>query len=257
MSPKNPKLLFHLKNPPENKIDSIQAFGVVYFTLKFQGMVIPGDYRLRHKICAAINFILINICYYFSFIIQLFYVDNLKELLENVPMNLSVTACTIKFFVILRLRPSLIEINKKLERLDSRPMTDKQKDQLRRVINFCRLISLSATVFYMVGNLTYTLAAALSHGTKLAFASWFPYDWGKNAFRFWGTLFIQTMLQQQVALEDAANDFLAVLYLILLSAHLQIIMERFANIHYDPEKTEEESFQEFIECLEDHRIIME
>ncbi|CAD7086944.1 unnamed protein product [Hermetia illucens] len=179
------------------------------------------------------------------------------SLLENVPMNICLIACTIKFFVILRLRPSLIEINKQLKRLDNRPMTDKQKDKLRRVINFCRLISLGVILFYLGVNLTYALAGALSNGTKLGFDSWFPYDWKKNAFRFWITLFIQTMFQLILSVQNVANDFTGALYLCLLSAHLQIIMERFANIHHDPEKTEEESFQDFVDCLEDHRIIMD
>lgn len=172
-------------------------------------------------------------------------------------MNICLIACTIKFFVILRLRPSLIEINKQLKRLDSRPMTDKQKDKLRRVINFCRMISLSVILFYLGVNLTYALAGALSHGTKLGFDSWFPYDWKKSTFRFWITLFIQTMFQLIFSVQNVANDFTGALYLCLLSAHLQITMERFANIHHDPEKTEEESFQDFVDCLEDHRIIME
>ncbi|XP_037924101.1 odorant receptor 33a-like isoform X2 [Hermetia illucens] len=225
MSLKNPKRLIS----PENKIESIRAFGVVYFTLKLQGMFIIEDYCFRHKI---------------------------HVLLDNVPMNICATGCSIKFFVILRLRPSLIEINKQLKSLDSQPMTDKQKDKLRRVFNFCRLISLSGIMFYVGGNLTYALAAGLSHRTKLGFDTWFPYDWRKNAFLYWGSLFMQTIFQIQFALEQMANDFIGALYLCVLSAHLQIIMERFANIHYDPQKTEDESFQDFIQCLEDHRIVM-
>ncbi|XP_037916504.1 odorant receptor 33b-like isoform X2 [Hermetia illucens] len=58
-------------------------------------------------------------------------------------------------------------------------------------------------------------------------------------------------------MQNVANDFLAPWYLSVLSAHLQIVMERFANIHYDPDKMEEESFQDFIQCLEDHRSIMD
>ncbi|CAD7086942.1 unnamed protein product [Hermetia illucens] len=257
MSSKNPKKLFVSKDTPAKKVESIRAFGYIYFTLKFQGMVITEEYRLRHKIHMVANYILINVVYYSSYIIELFFLNNLRQLLENVPMNICVTGCILKFLVILRLRPSLIEINKKLERLDSQPMTEKQKDKMRSVIDFCRLISVGATIFYMGVNLTHALAAANSDGSKLAFASWFPYDWRRNAIRHWGSLFVQTMLQLQLALEQVANDFLGVLYLSILSEHLQIIMERFANIHYDPEKTEEDSFQDFIQCLEDHRIIMD
>ncbi|XP_037917023.1 odorant receptor 33a-like [Hermetia illucens] len=257
MSSKNPRMLFVSKNSPENKIETIRAFEYVYFTMKFQGLVMTEDYRLRHKIHVAINFIFTNVIYYFSYIIKLFYVHNLRQLLENIPMNICVTACSIKFFVILRLRPSLIEINEKLKHLDSRPMTDKQKDQLRSVINLCRLISRIVIVFYMGVYLIHGLAAVLSNGTKLAFETWFPYDWRTSAFRYWGSLFIQTVFQLQLAVEQVPNDFLGVLYLSVLSAHLQIIMERFANIHCDPEKTEDESFQDFVQCLEDHRIIMD
>ncbi|XP_037917174.1 odorant receptor 33a-like [Hermetia illucens] len=256
MSSKRPKIFLPTMSA-ENKIESIRAFEFVYFSLKFQGMVITEDYRLRHKIHVVTNYVLTNICHYSTFIIQLFYVSNLRELLGNVPMNLCVTTCSIKFFVILRLRPSLIEINRQLERLDSRPMTDRQKDKLTKVINFCRMISQIVIVFYLGVNSMYAIAAALSHRTKLGFESWFPYDWRKNAFRYWVSLLIQTIFQLQLSLEQVANDFLRALYLCVLSAHLQIIMERFAEIHYDPEKTEEESFQDFIQCLEDHRIIMD
>ncbi|CAD7086946.1 unnamed protein product [Hermetia illucens] len=249
--------VFPSKNPSEKKINTIRAFEFIYSTLKLQGMYITEDYHLRHKIHAILNYILTNICYYSSYSIELFYVNNLRQLLENIPMNICLATCGIKFLVILKLRPSFIQINKKLERLDSQPMTDKQKDQLRNVINFCRFISLCVSVFYMGVNLTYALAGALSHGTKLGFDSWFPYDWKDNAFRFWVSLFIQTMFQLQLSLEEVANDVLVALYLCILSAHLQIVMERFANIHHDPKKTEPESFQDFIECLEDHRIIMD
>ncbi|XP_037923668.1 odorant receptor 33b-like isoform X1 [Hermetia illucens] len=256
MSSKNPIVLFGPKNSLKNKVESIRAFEIVYFTLKFQGLVITEDCRLRHKIHVVANYIFTNIFYYASFIIELFFVKNLRQLLENIPMNICVTACSVKFLVILRLRPSLIEMNEQLKHLDSRPMTDKQKDKLRKEINFCRLTSLMVAVFFLGVNLTHALAAALSHGKKLGFETWFPYDWSKNAFRYWVSLFIQTVFQLQLGLEDVANDFIGVLYLNVLSAHLQIIMERFANIHYDPEKMEEESFQDFVQCVEDHRIVM-
>ncbi|CAD7093183.1 unnamed protein product [Hermetia illucens] len=250
-------MLFGSKNTPEDRIESIEAFGIVYFSLKFQGMLITEDYRLRHKIHVVTNFIFTNIFYYSSFIIQLFFVNNLRQLLENIPMNICVTACSIKFLVILRLRPSLIEMNKQLKCLDSRPMTDKQKDKLRKEIKFCRIISSVVFIFYLGVNFAYVLAAALSHGTKLGFEMWFPYDWHKNAFRYWLSLSIQAVFQQQLALQNVANDSIGVLYLCILSAHLQIIMERFAHIHYDPEKTEEETLQDFIRYLEDHRVIMD
>lgn len=111
-------------------------------------------------------------------------------------------------------------------------------------------------VFYIGVNLTYALAAALSSETKLGFRTWFPYDWRKNAFRYWVSLFIQTAFQLQLSLQDVVNNFIGALYLCILSAHLQTIMERFANVHYDPEKSEEESFQAYIECIEDHRIVL-
>lgn len=78
MSSKNPKKLFVSKDTPENKVESIRAFGCIYFTLKFQGMVITEEYRLRHKIHMVANYILINVVYYSSYIIELFFLNNLR-----------------------------------------------------------------------------------------------------------------------------------------------------------------------------------
>ncbi|XP_037916503.1 odorant receptor 33a-like isoform X1 [Hermetia illucens] len=220
-------------------------------------MVIMEEYPLRQKVHVVTNYILVNICYYSTFIIQLFYVNNLKQLLENIPMNLCVTACAIKFSVILKLRRSFIEVNRKLEHLDSRPMTETQKDELNKEINFCRFTSKILIVLYLVVNLMYALTGALSHGTRLGFETWFPYDWRKSALRFWISLSIQSSFQILLSMQNVANDFLVPWYLSVVSAHLQIVMDRFAIIHHDPEKTEEESFQDFIQCLADHRSIMD
>lgn len=229
------------KNSSERKIENVWS----------------EDYRLRHKIHVVTNYILTNVIYYFSYTIQLFFMENLKQLLEKVSINICLKFGTIKFFVILRLSANVIEINKKPNCLDSGPMTGTQKDKLKRVLNFCRLFSLSTMVFYEGGSLIYPLATTLSQGKSLE--NWVHYDWRKNAFCCWGSLLMtmfSTVFQLQLALVQEANDPFAVLYLCVLSAHLQI-MERFANIHYDSGKTGEEIFQHFMQCLEDHRIIME
>ncbi|XP_037923946.1 odorant receptor 33a-like [Hermetia illucens] len=244
------------KKRSEKKVDTIRAFSAVYSSLKFQGMFVTENYHLRYRIFAVTNYILINIFYYSSFIIELFYVQDLKQLLENLPMNICLTACSSKFFVILRLRPSLIEINKQLKLLDDKPMTNKQKEKLELTITIFRLLSVSVITFYCAVNLAYGMAGAASHGTKLGHETWFPYNWRNNSFRFWVSLTIQTTCQLQLGLEQVANDLVGALYLGVLSAHLQIILERFANLHYDPRKTEKESMLEFVQFLEHHRIVM-
>ncbi|XP_037918021.1 odorant receptor 33b-like [Hermetia illucens] len=240
----------------EKKVDSIRALGNIYLTMKFQGLLITEEYPLPNKIHAFLNYVSINIIYNATFIIELFFVKNLKQLLDNLPMNICMTACSMKFLVILRLRPSLIEINKQLRRLDNKPMTDVQKKQLEKVISLCRLLAASLIAIYTMVDWTYAAAAVASHGTKLGYESWFPYEWRNHSFRYWTTLTVQTAFQVQLGLQQVANDLTGAVYLCLLTVHLQIILERFASIHYDPGKTEAESFQEFLQCLEDHRIIM-
>ncbi|XP_037918676.1 uncharacterized protein LOC119656305 [Hermetia illucens] len=170
VSSKDPRI--GSKNSSERKIENVWS----------------EDYRLRHKIHVVTNYILTNVIYYFSYTIQLLFVENLKQLLEKVSINICLKFGTIKFFVILRLSANVIEINKKPNCLDSGPMTGTQKDKLKRVLNFCRLFSLSTMVFYEGGSLIYPLATTLSHGTQLSLENWIHYDWRKNAFCYWGSL---------------------------------------------------------------------
>lgn len=239
------------------QVDTVRALGPIYASLKLQGMYITEEYRLHHKIHATVNFILSNIMYYACFIIELFFVKSLKQLLENLPMNICVTSCNVKFCVILKLRPHLIKINQLLNRLDKRPMTARQSRKLENVIRDCKRITLAIMALYLTLNSMYTLNGAVSNYTRLLYDIWVPYHWEHNHSLFWVYLFMQYAFQIQLSLENVANDFIGALYLNVLNTHLEIIMERFAKLHHDPNASEEESMQKFKEYVEDHRIIME
>lgn len=239
------------------QVDTLRALGPIYVCLEFQGMRVTKDHRLQHKIHTVINFVLANIVYYASFFIELFFVKSLKQLLQNVPMNICLTSCNLKFYVILKLRPHLIEINQLLKRLDARPMTVGQRRKLEGAISACRGLTIAIMALYLALNSMYALNGALSNYSRLLYDIWLPFDWRLNRFLFWVCLLMQYAFQIQLSLQNVANDFIGAIYLSVLSTHLEIIMERFAELRYDPDVSEAETMKKFIECIDDHRIVME
>ncbi|XP_037915204.1 odorant receptor 33b-like [Hermetia illucens] len=208
---------------------------------------------------AFVTFVLVvpNIVTILSFLTQLFYIRDIKEFSDNFPMNITVVTCLLKFSVILKMRLKLIGINDHFAKLDSMGLTERQVEKLEGLILFCNRLTSVVAIFYSLVSASTALNAALSNGKILMFNVWTPYDFRQSMCIYWTTLLFQYSCFCVLSLQNLTNDLTAPLYFIILRAHLEILIERIQNVGWDPTKTQEENYEDFIGCIEDHRIIME
>ncbi|CAD7089114.1 unnamed protein product [Hermetia illucens] len=242
----------------QSKVNTERFLHGIWYYAKFHGFFPDLEYKLWQKGFVGFVVIWVNIGTMLSFLIQLFYIRDIKEFADNFPMNISVVTCLLKFLVILRMRVKLVgDINEYFAKLDGMRLSERQVVKLQGLILFCNRLTSVVAVLYTLVSTSTAINAASSRERILMFNVWIPYDFRQSMWIYWTTLLFQYFCFIILALENLTNDLTAPLYFIMLRAHLEIVMERIKNIGWDPLKTQEENYKDFIGCIEDHRIVME
>ncbi|CAD7093177.1 unnamed protein product [Hermetia illucens] len=237
-------------------LQSHKALDAVWSFWNVQGVYSVENYRFYHYLHTISILFSVNGITSILFIGELFIVNSFKELLDNLTMSLCLLICGYKTGIILKMRRKIIQIRPILDQLDVRPSTKAQRSQMARVCGTCNRLAWIVFICYLVVNGLFGLMAALSGYQHLVFPVWLPYDWRVSAFRFWITWFYQCAAQFFFCIQQAANDVTGPIYLNVLDAHLRIVMQRVESISDDSGKSDLEMRKEFIEVIEDHRLIM-
>ncbi|CAD7086945.1 unnamed protein product [Hermetia illucens] len=237
-------------------LQSHKALEVLWSFWKLQGVYSVEKYRFYQYLHAAFVLSTINGICSILFVGELFIVNSFKELLANLTMSCCLLICGYKTVIILRNRHQIIQIRYILDQLDVRPSTEVQRAEMARVCTTCNWLALTICFSYLIVNALFGVMAALSGRQHLVFPVWLPYDWRVSAFRFWMTWMYQNISQFFFCVQQAANDATGPIYLNVLNTHLRIIMYRIEHICNDTEKSDLDKQKEFIEAIEDHRLIM-
>ncbi|XP_037916218.1 odorant receptor 33a-like isoform X8 [Hermetia illucens] len=208
------------------RIYSYEAFRIFWIGWKLQGIYTVENYRF-------------------------------KDLLSNLTMGLCLIICGYKYIIFMMMRRHLVRIRDIWERLDVRPTTESQREYMKSISKKCNRLAFLMFLSYLVVNALFVIQAAFSHREHLAFPVWVPYDWTTNSFLFWMTWLYQAIAQFIFCVQQAANDVTGPIYLSVLTTHLRCIMGRIENLRHDPKKTDLENCKDLIDCIEDHRLIMD
>ncbi|XP_037916220.1 odorant receptor 33a-like isoform X10 [Hermetia illucens] len=239
------------------RIYSYEAFRIFWIGWKLQGIYTVENYRYYHAIHMVTIIVSINVITSIMFIGQLFVVDSFKDLLSNLTMGLCLIICGYKYIIFMMMRRHLVRIRDIWERLDVRPTTESQREYMKSISKKCNRLAFLMFLSYLVVNALFVIQAAFSHREHLAFPVWVPYDWTTNSFLFWMTWLYQAIAQFIFCVQQAANDVTGPIYLSVLTTHLRCIMGRIENLRHDPKKTDLENCKDLIDCIEDHRLIMD
>ncbi|CAD7089109.1 unnamed protein product [Hermetia illucens] len=187
---------------------------------------------------------------------QMFFVKDLKQLLNNLPMNMSIIICLAKFATFLNKRRELIRIHLLFAKLDRKQLTSEEIESLNNRLGLCKKITFITFVMYESVASTAAINAAFSHRKSLLFEIWTPYDYHNPPLVYWATFTAQFIIFVSLSIQNLTNDVSGPLYFIMLNKHLEIVLDRIRRVGWDKKKTQDENYQDFINCIEDHRIIM-
>ncbi|CAD7089108.1 unnamed protein product [Hermetia illucens] len=244
-------------NLEERKVVTDKSFEYIFSVWKFLGFYKDDSYSFLQKVHVAFIISCVNGITILSFIVQLFFVEDLKQLLNILPMNVTLVSCMVKFIIFLDKRRELIGIHHLIAKLDSRQLTSEEIESLENLNKFCKKIFFITFVLFEGMVHSAAVNAAFSHRQTLLFDVWMPYDYHNPASVYWATFIVQFGFFITMALENLTNDLSGPLYFIMLNRHLEIVLDRIARIGWDKgSRTQEENYQDFINCIEDHRTVL-
>ncbi|XP_037916544.1 odorant receptor 33a-like [Hermetia illucens] len=238
------------------KVKTVRFLDKLWYFARIHGYFASQNYNFWQIIIVAYVILVPNFVTIISFEFQLPFIRDMEQLSENFYMNMSVLTCCSKFLIILKMRPKLISINDLFGKLDNVGLTAQQSDKLQKEILNCNRLTTFVTFWYWLVSTTTAFNASLSNGKILMFNVWTPYDFQQSPWVYWITLLFQYSCFIIVATQNMTNDLIGPLYFIMLRAHLQILIERIQNIGWDPMKTQDENYEDLVNSIKDHKIIM-
>lgn len=238
------------------QVDTSKALDFVWLGWMLMGVYPIQSYKIWHTCHLILAVSATNIYSLIVFITQLFYVKDLKYLLDNLPMNVLIIATTLKFLTVFLTRHEILGIKDSLSKLDKRPLKRSQAENLANLIKFCNRLFIFGFICYEAVDVMAAVNAGFSNRQHLLFEIWLPYDWQATATRYWLTFLYQFITQSALALQSVSSDFSGPIYLMILTAHLENVMARVESLKYDPRKEERENVKELIQCIEDHRVVL-
>nr|AKI29037.1 odorant receptor 43b [Bactrocera dorsalis] len=142
-------------------------------------------------------------------------------------------------------------------RLDARYQSIASREQIKNcVIISTRLLSSVIFVFHFYGSATY-LQALLTNGyplnTWLPFTDYIP----QPTIRYWAHFIFEVFHLIFLLTVQAAMDAFPAVYIRNLRTHLNLLTERVSHLGENAELTEEEHFEELVDCIVTHQELLE
>lgn len=200
--------------------------------------------------------LMISVYYPLSMIINLFFINDFKTILENLSMSFPNVACSFKLFNFIIYRKELRKINPLLESIDKQIISNDDKEILQKQIKLSQKINLIHCFVYVLTLFVNSLSAYLSNYKKIVYPAWFPIDWTASKSNWYIIFFYQYIGVTIQALENACNDTYPVSYLMILTTHIHLLKKRIERITKDSDKSLDENYAELIQRIDEYNTLM-
>lgn len=148
------------------------------------------------------------------------------------------------------------QAKKILDRLDERCGSTEERIQLQKTATRCNQIYLAYNTMYLLYSCS-TFIASMLIG-RLAWNLYNPLiDAEKNLISFWLAGIVEFLWMTGAVLQDLMADVYPIIYFLTIRTHITFLKERLSKIRTDGSMTEDENYVELINCIEDHRLILE
>lgn len=204
----------------------------------------------------------ITVGYPLHLMIGLFQSKTKFDVIKNLAINLTCLVCSIKTFAIWVKFKNVRHIFDLIRRQDRRILQSEDETLFYKgtVFSTLRKIMLIYQILF-AGTGSISEVAVLTNGFlgnwRLMYPAYFPFDPFSNnwcyavahVYQFFGVSF-------QIV-QNLVNDSFAGMHLALLSGQVHALSMRVKKIGHDPRKTKEENNNELLQCIQDHKDLLE
>ncbi|XP_030382993.1 odorant receptor 59b-like [Scaptodrosophila lebanonensis] len=176
------------------------------------------------------------------------------EFLNSLKVCINAYGSSFKASVTLLMLWRLHATEKLLDEMDKRIQNDKERTILHAMVARCNYAFLIYTFIYcsFAGStfLSYTLSGRPPWYIYMPFVNW------RNGLgSLWTQALFEYAVMSTVCLQDQLADVYPLIYTLMLRCHFALLIDRVRNLRKDPNKTEDENFQDLVNCVIDHKMI--
>uniref|UniRef100_A0A1I8PMT6 Odorant receptor n=1 Tax=Stomoxys calcitrans TaxID=35570 RepID=A0A1I8PMT6_STOCA len=245
-----------------SELNTKTLFSAHFLCWRILGMLPPkNSYRPLYLLYSLVINLGVTVGYPLHLIWGLFTSTTMYEVIQNMAITLTCTVCAMKTLAIWwRFNKVFVMfeiIRRQDERLtlphDIRYMRREVYPHVRRII---LLFSILCSFIGASGELS-VLVAGLLGDWKLMYQAYFPFDVYAKTRNYIVAHIYQFVGISYMILQNVVNDTFGAAHLALLGGHVRMLCMRVSNIGHDVTKTKKENNRELLECIQDHKDLME
>ncbi|XP_060647110.1 odorant receptor 59b-like [Drosophila nasuta] len=249
--------------PDTQKVTSRDGCIYMYRLMKFIGWIPPktgpiflrGLYYFYSVLTYTLGVVYLPLGFALSYIKEF---DNFTpdEFLTSLQVAINTfggtVKCSITYINLWRLRKVEIILNE----LDKRIETDVARKKMHESISLSNYIFLIFTILYN-GYAGSTFLSYLASGRP----PWSLYnpliDWHESLLNLVIQANFEYIVMTFAVIQHQLSDTYLVVFIILIRGHFNLLMDRVQNLRTDPNKTDEQNYEDLVNCVKDHKKILE
>lgn len=219
----------------------------------------------HHKIYMVYSILLnliITIIYPIHLIIGLFQSKAMYDMIKNLAVVSTVIVCSIKTFVIWLKFKNIENMFDIIKRQDKRIILNKEECYYYERITFTNIrliLKLFITLYgsaWLLGELM-VLFNGIMGNWNLLYSAYFPFDPFASTEWYIVAHIYQFIGASVLILQNTVNDSFVAMHLSLLSGQIHTFNMRLTKLGQDKDKLNELHNQELLECIQDHKDLLE
>lgn len=187
--------------------------------------------KIGYKIYSAMIFPLFQFAYTSFMIVNLFIMDNTKNVIEGTFMCFLEI---IAFNNVVNLVRKRAQVRQEIERIESFQLQHEDEERLfhsrlrlfkRVTILYCLMCNAACLGMEIGGIYTTT--------SEMIYYAWYPVNWQNNRLLYWALIFYQTFGMHFTCFSSTINQMYSAFFLVVISTQLEVICRRIEKIgHY-------------------------
>ncbi|KAM8711936.1 hypothetical protein ACLKA7_012447 [Drosophila subpalustris] len=247
--------------PLTEKVRSQDGCIYLYRAMKFIGWIPPkkGFWRYVYLIWTLTTFFWSTTYLPLGFLGS--YVTQIKlftpgAFLTSLQVGINAYGSSVKVIITYSQLWRLIKARELLDKLDLRCTSREDREKIHKVVARSNHAFLIFTfVFCGFAGSTYLSSVLSGHPPWQLYNPFI--DWHDGILKLWIASTLEYMVMSGAVLQDQLCDTYPLVYSLILHTHLDILKERIRNLRTDDNMTENENHQELVNCVLDHKLILE
>ncbi|XP_030368826.1 odorant receptor 42b-like [Scaptodrosophila lebanonensis] len=247
--------------PPGEQMRSRDSFIYMYRLMKLLGWFPPkgGIKRFLYRTWTMFTFVWFTFYLPMGFLLS--YITTIKqftagEFLTSLQVCLNAYGSSVKTYVTYTNLNRLVKARDLLEKLDKRCSSTEERGKINSLVARTSQIFLIYTFVYC-----FFVISTFSSNTAIGRLPWQLYnpfvDPKESTLHFWIASIIECIIMWGAVMQDQTADIYPLLYSYVIRDHVRMLTERISNLRTNPKLNEDEYYEELIQCIIDHRTILQ